>query len=94
MFKFQMLFSLLLLCCKAEPGYSNPLQFLLVNVRSIRAAGPVFNIVHAVPCTVPDTWETLNKYLCNEGNTKKATNLGPQMGRGSGEQKTEQIKVK
>lgn len=38
--------SLLFLCCQIKPSYSYSLQFLLSNVRSMRAAGPVCLTLH------------------------------------------------
>lgn len=54
----------------------------------------LFDIAHAAPHTVPGTSETLNKYLCNKRGEKKASDLGTEMRGKSGEQTTEQIKVK
>lgn len=52
MFKFRIFPPLLFLCCKVERSYSSPLQFLILSVRSKRAAGPICSLQHCT-CSVP-----------------------------------------
>lgn len=75
----------------------SPLQFLLLSVRSKRAAGPICSLQHCT-CSVRSAWYRGDTESIpvqgGKKNYKKASDLGTEMRGGSGEKKTEQIKVK